>query len=241
MARNFDKAFKGKTRKVKSQEVAEEGKRNNLSEEDTHAKSQKFDCLDIFMAVLNDTAGNTKQEQAIHCSDRLLITGYVTYEDVKQMQYNWFYLFLLALQENNEHLANQVIDRSEAFQRELFSTPVKSFNDKGFDESQLENDIMKRRIHKISHERTNEYALHYSMYYGYPSVTEKLLTMGCEKEVFDKTRTSPWDASKKSFAKLMAFKTKSPIAYNENDASNCKKKWLGWADNANGNDRDNYE
>ena len=100
---------------------------------------------------------------------------------------------------------------------------------------------MKRRIHKISHERTNEYALHYSMYYGYPSVTEKLLTMGCEKEVFDKTRTSPWDASKKSFAKLMAFKPKSPIAYNENDASKCKRNGLVGQDNANGNDRDNYE
>ena len=87
-----------------------------------HAKSQKIDCLDQFMRVFNSTAGNTKQEKAIQCSNRLLITGCVTYEDVKQMQYNWFYLFLLALQENNEDLAIQVMDRSEAFQRELFST-----------------------------------------------------------------------------------------------------------------------
>ena len=241
LAHNFDEAFKGqKSGKPNRRRGRRKGgKRNNLSEEDTHAKSQKFDCLDIFMAVLNDTAGNTKQEQAIHCSDRLLITGYVTYEDVKQMQYNWFYLFLLALQENNEHLANQVMDRSEAFRRELFSF-FEVFNNTGLDESQLKNDIMERRIHRLSHERTNEYALHYSMYYSYPSVTEKLLNMGCETEVFDKTRTSPWDAAKKSFAKLMAFKSKSPIVYNDTDASNCKKNGLVGQDNANGDDRDNY-
>ena len=206
--------------------------------EDTHAKSQKFDCLDFHSSLERYGEIQSKNKQFIVLI--ACLSQAMTYEDVKQMQYNWFYLFLLALQENNEHLANQVIDRSEDFRRELFSF-FEVFNNTGLDESQLKNGIMERRIHRLSHERTNEYALHYSMYYGCPSVTEKLLNMGCETEVFDKTRTSPWETAKKSFAKLMAFKSKSPIVYNDTNASNCKKKnGLVGPDNANGDDRDNY-
>ena len=104
LARNFDKAFKRQNSEKSNRKRWRKkgGKRNNLSEEDMHAKSQKIVCLDQFMRVFNSTAGNTKQEKAIQCSNRLLITGCVTYEDVKQMQYNWFYLFLLALQENTK-------------------------------------------------------------------------------------------------------------------------------------------
>ena len=71
-----------------------------------------------------------------------------------------------------------------------------------------------------------------------PSVTEKLLNMGCER-VFDKTRTSPGKLQE-ILCQTYGYKSKSPIVYNDTDASNCKKNGLVGPDNANGDDRDNY-
>jgi hypothetical protein len=126
----------------------------------------------------------------------------------KLRMYTFFYLFLLCLQENKLDFAEEVLNCSEKFADDIANRKAESDT----------LDIHAYRLWRVRHERTNETALHYSCYYGYPKITEILIKKGCETEAFDHRRLSPWGVANKSFTKVLLPPRKNKKNYKNNKA-----------------------
>ena len=218
--------------KLHDDELEEDLYEKDQKEEEKQQQQQQIEntYLEIFWQFWKDIKAISKQEKMNICyqncinnmkkvfnenSDQLMHELIET--SVRKNMYQFFYLFLLCLQENNLNLAEKILIETGKFvvddQKNLYKYDINEYH-----------------IYKLCHESTKQTALHYALYYGYPTITEKLITLGCETEVYDSNRLHPWGVANKSFLTLLSpskkmntNKSKKKKGNNNSNNSNDKK------------------